>query len=585
MTKKIIEILTIMMLSCSIFSVSVIGANNFNKSEDQTIQLLKSNQNMVFLDLPSSFDLRNVDGENFVSGVRRQKGGTCWCHAVYASMESNLLITDNWATAGEDGEPNLAEYHMDWWNGFNTFHNDDYPDNPGGVIVHEGGDYLMASAYLIRGEGAVRQCDGQSYSTPPERYNSSYHYYYPRDIEWYGNGSGSDLGNIDIIKSKLMANGAIATCMVYYPPLYYNRTLNSHYFPPWKPGIPNHAIAIIGWDDDKITQAPEGPGAWLVKDSQGELVGEDGFYWISYYDKHCAKHKLLGAASFQNIELLSYDNIYYHDYHGWRDTLEGCSEAFNAFVASDWELLTSVSFFTSVHNVSYAVKIYDQFEDGELQDELSSQMGIIEFRGFHTVDLETPVRLVPNQDFYVYVSISNGGQAFDRTSHTTELGETADTRYPYDYIESIANPNESFYRNDSTWYDLYDYGFLEDEEWNHSANFCIKALTIKRTSPELSIESISGGLGVNAIIKNCGDVDVENIEWTMTASGGLLGFVYEEINGTISEFEINQKVEVNLKPFFGLGPITIEVEASIAGAITFTEKVEGKLIFCFVAVS
>jgi C1A family cysteine protease len=558
--KKYFLKLLIICLVCIVFTfpTTISVSNQTHKIKNVNIGPLE--------DPPTQFDLRNVNGSNYVSGIRDQGSyGTCWTHGVMASMEGNLLMTGNWAAAGETGEPDLSEAHLDWWNGFNTYNNDDDPGGTG-IDPHWGGDYMVSSAYIIRGEGAVREIDAPYYllTTPCARNDPNYHHYYANNIEWFV--TGEDLSNINTIKNTLMEYGVIGTAFFYSGSYMHNfGSYYAHYQPPSSSDPPNHAVAICGWDDNKITTAPQ-PGAWLCKNSWGNWGPEHGFFWISYYDKWCGQHPQMGAVSFQEVEYEPFYTFYYHDYHGWRDTISDISEAFNVFTATEDETIVAVSFFTAVDDVDYLVKVYDRFEGGQLLDELSLKSGNIQYCGYHTIDLDLPVSLSSGDNFYVYVQLSSGGQPIDRTSEVPVLlGSSSRV-----IVESDANPGESYYKSGSTWVDLYDYSFT-NPSWDESANFCIKAMTGEYTPliPDLNCDGELTWTDVKPETNVTGSFTVENIgeafsllDWEISEYPDWGVWTFDPLNGN------------NLKPEDGSITVEISVVAPSEKNKEFTGEVK-----------
>lgn len=423
-------------------------------------------------ELPPYFDLRNFDGNDFVSSVKTQQGGTCWTHAVMAAMESNLMRCGNWPLYEADAEPDLAEYHLDWWNGFNTFYNRDFGfETEQGLEVHYGGDYRVAAAYLSRGDGAVRDSDAQSFDSPPAYRDSAYHYYYPKNILWFK--LKDDLSNIDVIKRQIMEHGAMGTCMFVGTEFLDDSTNGSFYQPPTDPNDPNHAIAIVGWNDTISTAAPM-PGAWLCKNSWGESWGSvwngQGYFWISYYDKHAGRHPEMGAVSFQNVGIMDYDTVYYHDYHGWRDTLN-INNAANIFIAEGRDTVKAVSFYAAADSVMAQIAIFRSLSRLKSDHPDITQDVFLSHSGFYTVEVETPFICAPEDTFIAAVRLDRGGHAYDRSSTVPVLLDIpavyARTQQE-GFVPSSAAPGQSLYEHNGQWLDLYDL--------DNSANFCIKVL-------------------------------------------------------------------------------------------------------------
>jgi len=487
-------------------------------------------------------DLREFpDGEggtvDLTTECRRQCWGTCWCHGTMSAMESDLLRTGNWLFAGSPwpagSEVDLAEYHLDKFNGFNRKgepgdESGGYPGqeppwpgtntdvplairtryNGGGMPVHGGGDYKVVAAYLGN-LGAVNETpetrvtssgptghDQFGYAldgVDPDpghpagfaMYQQDYTFFMPRHVEWL-TLTGTDAEKRLRVKKSLVTGGAVATAVLWRGYNYSEGTLCY-----LGSDDVNHSVSIIGWDDNKqITQSGHTyTGAWLCHNSWGRTWGafDDGSFWVSYADVHAGKHPTMGGVQFRGVGKIDWADVYSHSLHGWQfDTAAdpAISEAANRFVAAKDELLATVGFYTVEEDVDYTVRICRDSPGGS---QLEVASGHVDLPGFHMIDLSGAVELEDGDVFYVAVALSRSGgtspQAVDASNEmTAALG--APESPPYD-IYSAANPNESFYFDGGGWADFQEYDcyanlgiwndggeltYAADKRWNFAIN-------------------------------------------------------------------------------------------------------------------
>ena len=77
---------------------------------------------------------------------------------------------------------------------------------------------------------------------------------------------------VEEIKDALVTHGPVVTWVFVDDRYFFN--YRGGVYDADLDGYPNHAVAIVGWDDAR--------GAWHVRNSWGEDWGEDGYMWIKY---------------------------------------------------------------------------------------------------------------------------------------------------------------------------------------------------------------------------------------------------------------------------------------------------------------
>ena len=337
------------------------------EAEVQGISDIPAGDTGEIVSAPATYDLRT---SGRVSPVKNQGScGSCWAFASYGSMESEALPGQLF----DFSENNLKNTH-----GF------DYSSC-------SGGNSQMATAYLTRWSGAVAETSDPyvgSSTTSPTGLPVQQH---AQEILVIPGRSGY-LDN-DNIKNALQTTGALYTTM-YYSATYYNATSGAYYYSGTSGS--NHAVTIVGWDDtysrtNFLTPAP-GDGAFIIKNSWGTSWGNNGYFYVSYYDVKIGK----SLTAFTGESATNYDHIYQYDPLGWIMSMGYQSDtawAANVFTAANSEAVSAVGLSTNQVNTAYQIYIYKNPDQGPVSSAgpVSTAQGTIGIPGYHTITLPTPV--------------------------------------------------------------------------------------------------------------------------------------------------------------------------------------------------
>ncbi len=395
-------------------------------------------------DIPSYYSL--VDNNLVTIAKDQQSSGNCWAFTAISVLESAILkASGQYLDLSEENMKNVIELYSDYgWK----------------MDTNEGGYDNMPIGYLVSWLGPANEADDafDDHSALSPILNSIMHVqnviFLKRD----------DYLDNDAIKKAILQYGAVGTSMHFN-----NNFFKGKGYYCWSPTASNHAVTIVGWDDnysrDNFYGLPQdkGDGAWIVKNSWGPNWKNNGYFYVSYYDEKFAQPGI-DAVAYAIIlnDTIRYDKNYQYDIGGSTDYFYTGDETLwykNVFNADDNEFLAGIStYFEKITNWTASVYV-----NGELKVIKEGTSGA----GYYTIDLGQLIPLNLGDVFEVEFKVS-----------APVLTSIPISEY-YSLNKLIYKPGISYMSSDGVnWEDLYYKNGTYSTHTYYSQVACIKAFTV-----------------------------------------------------------------------------------------------------------